>query len=81
VPHIARSSLESIAYQTRDVLLGGRGRPARADLRPGLLPSREELERKWKIEKTFEPHMSAARREDLYGNWKRAVERTFGWAR
>ncbi len=126
IEHIARSALESTAYQTRDVLLameadsGTRARSLRADggatrsdflmqlqadilgipverpvitemaslgacylagLGVGFWESRDELERKWKIEKVFEPRMSENRREQLYADWKRAVERTFKWAR
>jgi glycerol kinase len=126
VEHIARAALESIAYQTRDVLLameadsgiragslrvdGGATRSDflmqfQADIlgivveRPvitemaalgacylaglgvGFWESREELARQWKVEKAFEPRMPQSRREDLYANWKRAVERSFHWAR
>jgi glycerol kinase len=126
VEHIARSALESIAYQTRDVLLameadsGEAARSLRVDggatksdflmqfqadilgipvqrpvitemaslgacylagLGVGFWDSREELERQWKVEKVFEPAMEADRREELYADWKRAVERTFKWAR
>jgi len=124
--HIARAALESIAYQTRDVLLamesdsgiraaalrvdGGATRSEflmqfQADIlgvaveRPvvtemaalgacylaglgvGFWQSRDELARQWKVEKTFEPRMTVNRRDELYGNWKRAVERSFQWAR
>lgn len=124
--HIARSALESIAYQTRDVILameadsgeaatalrvdGGAtksdflmqfqadilGIPVErpvvtemaslgacylAGLGVGFWESREELERQWKVERVFEPAMEGARREALYEDWKRAVERSFRWAR
>ncbi len=126
VEHIARSALESIAYQTKDVLLameadsgktatslrvdGGAtksdflmqfqadilgivvekpvitemaclGAGYLAGLGVGFWASREELEQKWKREKTFEPRMSSERRQELYGRWKKAVERTFNWAK
>jgi glycerol kinase len=126
VEHIARAALESIAYQTRDVLLamesdsGIRAAALRVDggathsdflmqfqadilgvtverpvitemaalgacylagLGIGFWQGREELSRQWKVEKTFEPHMSESRREELYADWKRAVERSFQWAR
>ena len=51
-----------------------------AGLGVGFWDSREELEEKWKIEKVYEPKMNEAQREDLYNNWKRAVERSFKWA-
>jgi glycerol kinase len=123
--HIARAALESIAYQTKDVviameadsgksatslrvdggatksdflmqfqadILGVRvekpvitemaslGACYLAGLGVGFWDGREELEEKWKIEKVYEPKMGEARREELYTNWKRAVERSFKWA-
>jgi glycerol kinase len=41
----------------------------------------EELEARWRREKTFEPRMEAARVEELKGGWRRAVERSKGWVR
>jgi len=124
--HIARSAMESIAYQTRDVLeameadSGEKTRSLRVDggatksdflmqfqadilgieverpvitemaalgacylagLGVGFWESREEIARQWKIEKVFEPQMDESRREELYGDWKRAVERSFKWAK
>ena len=123
--HIARSALESIAYQVKDVVIameadsgksatslrvdGGAtksdflmqfqadilgvtvekpvitemaslGACYLAGLGVGFWDSREELEEKWKIEKVYEPKMNEAQREELYNNWKRAVERSFKWA-
>jgi glycerol kinase len=124
--HIARSALESIAYQTKDVIIameadcGKKASSLRVDggatksdflmqfqadilgiaverpvitemaslgagylagLGVGFWQSREELEQKWKIERVYEPKMGEAQRGELYSGWKRAVERTFGWAR
>ena len=126
IEHIARSALESIAYQTKDVLVAmeadcGKALPSlrvdggttksdflmqfQADIlglpveRPvitemaslgaaylaglgvGFWESQEELERKWKVEKVYRPKMGQTQRDQLYGDWKRAVERTFKWAR
>jgi len=123
---LARAALESIAYQTKDVLVAmeadcGQSPPAlrvdggatksdflmqfQADIlglrveRPvitemaslgaaylaglgvGFWESQEELERKWKLEKAYEPRMKQGERDQLYGDWKRAVERTFQWAK
>ena len=123
--HIARSALESIAYQVKDVVIameadsGKSATSLRVDggatksdflmqfqadilgvavekpvitemaslgvcylagLGVGFWDSREELEEKWKIEKVYEPKMNEAQREELYNNWKRAVERSFKWA-
>ena len=33
----------------------------------------------WGVDRTWEPSMDAAKRDELYRNWKRAVERSFGW--
>jgi glycerol kinase len=126
IEHLARSALESIAYQTKDVLVAmeadcGKALPAlrvdggttksdflmqfQADIlglpveRPvitemaslgaaylaglgvGFWENREELERKWKVDKVYGPTMGQTQRDQLYGDWKRAVERTFKWAR
>jgi glycerol kinase len=124
--HIARSAMESIAYQTRDVLeameadSGEKAQSLRVDggatrsdflmqfqadilgidverpvitemaalgacylagLGVGFWKSREEIARQWKIEKVFHPGMDKQRREELYSDWKRAVERSFKWAK
>jgi len=52
-----------------------------AGLGVGFWSGREELEKQWKVEKTYEPRMASGRRDELYGKWKKAVERTFGWAK
>ena len=122
--HIARATLEAIAFQTRDVLeameeqTGSRlaslrvdGGAARNDLlmqiqadvlgRPvvrsavpettalgaaylaglgvGLWPGLDDLTRRWRSDRTFEPQMPAVRRDELYAGWHRAVERAKGW--
>jgi glycerol kinase len=124
--HIARSALESIAYQTKDVVIAmeaDSGRTATslrvdggatksdflmqfqadilgvvvekpvitemaslgacylAGLGVGFWESREELEEKWRIDRVYEPKMGEAQRQELYADWKRAVERSFKWAR
>jgi len=123
--HLARATLEAIAFQVRDVIdtmrsETGIGIPVLrvdgggtansflmqlqadimnvpiqvaaipettalgvaylAGLATGLWKSTEEIARKWRSSATFEPGMSADRRENLYANWKRAVERAGGWA-
>ena len=50
-----------------------------AGLGVGFWKSREEISRQWKIEKVFHPNMDENRREELYSDWKRAVERSFKW--
>ena len=124
--HLARATLESIAYQTRDVLevmsreagrlpaelrvdggatendflcqfqadiLGvpilrprvrettGLGAAYLAGLGVGLWRGPETLHDLWQLDRRFEPTMLADRREALYADWRRAVERSRGWAR
>ncbi|RMF28270.1 MAG: glycerol kinase, partial [Bacteroidetes bacterium] len=121
--HLVRATLESLAYQTRDVLDAMKkdaGVPLQslrvdggacannllmqfqADIldtpveRPQIIEttalgaaylaglgtgfwSREDIAGNWKIDQTFLPQMDAERRNQLYGGWKKAVERTKGW--
>jgi glycerol kinase len=51
-----------------------------AGLGVGQWPSLEALAGQWTVERTFAPAMDAGRREALYGEWRRAVERARGWA-
>jgi glycerol kinase len=46
-----------------------------AGLATGVWKSTEEVERFWRAEKTFEPHMSEAQREELFAGWKTAVQK------
>ena len=50
-----------------------------AGLATGFWDSLEDLRRNWAMDKTWKPSMDASRRDELYRNWKRAVERTFDW--
>ncbi|MGN6697006.1 MAG: FGGY family carbohydrate kinase, partial [Thermomicrobiales bacterium] len=50
-----------------------------AGLATGFWDNLEDLRENWSIDKTWEPTMDAGKRDELYHNWKRAVERTFGW--
>jgi glycerol kinase len=122
--HIVRATLESIAYQTRDVVEAMKAdaeldlhtlrvdggavvndflmqiqadilgvavqRPAvtettalgaayLAGLATGFWSSQNEIAQQWKVERTFEPRMSADQRDSLYAGWQRAVERAKGW--
>ncbi|MGH0032506.1 MAG: glycerol kinase GlpK [Myxococcota bacterium] len=123
--HVIRATLESIAYQTRDVVEclredsglslpalrvdGGAaandflmqfqadvlgvpverpavlevtafGAAALAGLATGFYAGRDALPGAGGGLTTFEPSMSADRRDALYADWKRAVERSRGWA-
>ncbi len=51
-----------------------------AGLATGFWKDERELSAQLKIARRFEPGMDAARREELYAGWQRAVERAKGWA-
>lgn len=51
-----------------------------AGLAVGFWKSQEEIAKQWLVEATFEPKMSADKRDSLYAGWKRAVERSKAWA-
>ena len=123
--HLIRATLESIAYQTRDVLEaieadseievktlrvdGGAamndflmefqadilgveverpvvnettalGAAYLAGLAVGYWDNLDELVAKWDRDKLFVPSMAEEKKEKLYSNWKRAVERAQDWA-
>jgi glycerol kinase len=52
-----------------------------AGLAVGFWKSDRDLAAQLKVEHRFEPSMSAARRDEIYAGWQRAVERSKGWAR
>jgi glycerol kinase len=52
-----------------------------AGLAVGYWPDLEGLRRNWHRAAQWSPSMDPARRESEYGNWRRAVELTFGWMR
>jgi glycerol kinase len=51
-----------------------------AGLAVGFWQNEAELRQNWGKAKEWIPQMSAARREELYAGWKKAVTRTFDWA-
>ena len=51
-----------------------------AGLAVGFWGGVDELAGLWRPDATFEPAMDDAERERLYGEWRRAVERSRGWA-
>lgn len=122
--HIIRAALESIAYQTRDVLEamqkdsgitlkklkvdGGAvannflmqfqsdilgvpvsrpkviettalGAAYLAGLAVGYWKDKDDISKKWQIDKEFTPEMTEDERNRLYKGWKKAVTRTFDW--
>jgi glycerol kinase len=52
-----------------------------AGLGVGFWKSEKEIAAQWKVARVFEPQMGEDQRETLYDGWKRAVERSFGWAK
>ena len=51
-----------------------------AGLATGFWKSQDEIAGQWRLERSFEPAMSADQREALYAGWQRAVERARRWA-
>jgi len=49
-----------------------------AGLATGFFESRKQIAKNWQEDRCFEPEISEARREELYGGWLRAVERALG---
>jgi glycerol kinase len=52
-----------------------------AGLAVGFWRDLDEIRRLWVPERTFEPQMPAARREELYAGWQRAVHCALHWAK
>jgi glycerol kinase len=122
--HLARASLESTAYQVRDVVEamqedsgiklatlktdGGMvanellmqfqadildapvvrptmtettalGAAYAVGLAVGYWQNVDDLRENWGIDKTWEPKMTAEKREHYYKSWKKAVQRSFAW--
>jgi len=50
-----------------------------AGLAVGFWQNPEDLRANWQVDKSWQPLMSVERRESLYRDWKRAVERTLNW--
>ncbi|NDD27682.1 MAG: glycerol kinase [Proteobacteria bacterium] len=123
--HIARATLESVAYQTRDLIEAMRadaghalerlrvdggmtgndflmqfqadvlgipverpvvvestamGAACLAALGVGMFSSTDEIARRIRIDRVFEPAMSVDARDTLHAAWQRAVERSRAWA-
>ncbi len=121
--HLVRATLESIAYQTRelvDAMEADAGEPLRelrvdggaaandflmqfqadilgrpivrpvdiettalgaaylAGLATGFWKNLEEVESFWRADRTYEPGMSASRRDELLAGWKTAVQQCIG---
>jgi glycerol kinase len=51
-----------------------------AGLAVGFWSDQDELRERWSEDRRWEPRMAEAQREAEYGRWRRAVERSLGWA-
>jgi glycerol kinase len=51
-----------------------------AGIGAGIWKSTAELERTWHIDRAFEPSITQDERDTRYSTWKRAVDRSRGWA-
>jgi glycerol kinase len=45
----------------------------------GFWDDMEDLRANWAVQKTWQPQMDKATREELFTGWKKAVERTLDW--
>jgi glycerol kinase len=50
-----------------------------AGLAVGYWQNVDDLRENWGIDKTWEPKMTAEKREHYYKSWKKAVQRSFAW--
>jgi glycerol kinase len=50
-----------------------------AGLAVGFFKDIDELRANWAVDRTWNPKMDAARRDNLYRMWKKAVTRSFDW--
>jgi glycerol kinase len=50
-----------------------------AGLAVGFWKNVNDLRKNWLMDKTWEPMMDDAKRDEYYKGWLKAVERTFGW--
>ena len=50
-----------------------------AGLAVGFWDNLDDLRSNWQIDKTWQPKMETHHRQQLFNQWKKAVERTFDW--
>lgn len=50
-----------------------------AGLAKGFYKSLDDLRENWAVDKTWKPNLEAAKREEMYRLWKKAVTRSFDW--
>lgn len=122
--HIIRAALESIAYQSRDIveameedsgidlqelkvdggavennflmqfqsdILGvpvhrpditettAQGAAYLAGLAVGFWPNKDEIRKRWSVDRIFQPELEEDKKESLYKGWKKAVTRSLKW--
>ena len=51
-----------------------------AGLAVGFWDGEEDVERRWRLSRCYQPKMAETERETLYAGWQRAVERSRSWA-
>ncbi len=51
-----------------------------AGLGVGFWTDKDEIAKRWKVDKVFKPEMEVERQEILYQGWRKAVERSLKWA-
>ena len=51
-----------------------------AGLAVGFWEGEDDIRRNWAVGDTWEPALDETERERLYGEWNKAVERTYDWA-
>jgi glycerol kinase len=51
-----------------------------AGLATGVWKDAGELRERWAVDKRWEPRMEEKERQTLYAGWRKAVERSYGWA-
>ena len=71
--------LDTIVERPKVVETTALGAAYLAGLAVGFWKSTEEIYNNSQIDKSFIPSMESEKRENLYKNWKRAVERSLNW--
>ena len=51
-----------------------------AGLAVGFWKDKEEISKRWKLDREFKPSLSEEERNQKYTGWKKAVERAKNWA-
>ncbi len=51
-----------------------------AGLAVGYWKDKDEVRKNWAIDRTFEPQIDEAKREEMVSGWDKAVKRSYGWA-